>query len=339
MKKKITISFFVRKPLKNFHYSIENFYEEILKLKSNKFLIKKKILPLESKGLIKRVIISLWSIFNQNYINHISGDINFISIFKRKKNNILTILDLYGYKRLRGIKKYLYKLLWLTLPIKNCSKLITISEKIKKEILKDFNIDKDFIKVIPCGISKIYKKNKKKINLNNPNILFIGTAVNKNLERSIEALKDLEIELTIIGEINNRILKLLKNNKIIYKNFINQTLNQMYNHYKNCDIVLFPSTYEGFGLPIVEAQTVGRLIITSDLSPMRETAGKAAIYVNPFSKKDIRKKVISIKKNKKKISLLIKQGYKNVERFKIINLQKEYIKIYNECYESFNINK
>ena len=149
----------------------------------------------------------------------------------------------------------------------------------------------------------------------------------------------MEIELTIIGEINNRILKLLKNNKIIYKNFINQTLNQMYNHYKNCDIVLFPSTYEGFGLPIVEAQTVGRLIITSDLSPMRETAGKAAIYVNPFSKKDIRKKVISIKKNKKKISLLIKQGYKNVERFKIINLQKEYIKIYNECYESFNINK
>ena len=163
MKKKITISFFVRKPLKNFHYSIENFYEEILKLKSNKFLIKKKILPLESKGLIKRVIISLWSIFNQNYINHISGDINFISIFTRKKNNILTILDLYGYKRLRGIKKYLYKLLWLTLPIKNCSKLITISEKIKKEILKDFNIDKDFIKVIPCGISKIYKKNKKLI--------------------------------------------------------------------------------------------------------------------------------------------------------------------------------
>ena len=85
MKKKITISFFVRKPLKDFHYSIENFYNELLNFRSNKFLIVKKMLPLESKGIVKRILISLWSIFNQSNINHITGDINFISIFTSKK--------------------------------------------------------------------------------------------------------------------------------------------------------------------------------------------------------------------------------------------------------------
>ena len=339
MKKKITISFFVRKPLKDFHYSIENFYNELLNFRSNKFLIVKKMLPLESKGIVKRILISLWSIFNQSNINHITGDINFISIFTSKKKNILTILDLYGFNRLSGIRKYLYKLIWLTLPIKNSNKIITISEKIKKEILQNFNVEKKQIKVIPCAVSKIYKKKTKKINLINPNILFIGTAENKNLERTIHAIAELNIKLIIIGKINKFNLNLLKQNKIKYKNYINQTQNQMHNHYKKCDIVLFPSIYEGFGLPILEAQTVGRILITSNLSPMKETAGKAAIYVNPFSKNDIRKKIISLKKNKKKISLLIKQGYKNAQRFKVINLQKEYIKFYNEFYKSFNTYK
>ena len=329
----------MRRPLKNFHYSIENFYNELLKLKTNKFLIIKKKLPYESKGFFKRIFISIWSIFNQNKINHITGDINFISIFLKKKNNILTILDLYGLHRLYGIKKYFFKLIWLTLPIRNSNKIITISEKIKKEILKNFDIKEYNITVIPCTISKIFKKKYKKINLKNPNILFVGTAINKNLERSIKALKELDVKLTIIGELNESNKKLLKKNKIIFCNYMDQSLKQIYNHYVNCDIVLFPSIYEGFGLPILEAQAVGRLVVTSNISPMKETSGNAAIFVNPYNINDIRNKIISLNQNKKKISLLIKQGYKNVERFKIRNLQKQYINIYNSLYESLNSNK
>ena len=72
---------------------------------------------------------------------------------------------------------------------------------------------------------------------------------------------------------------------------------------------------------------------------MKETSGNAAIFVNPYNINDIRNKIISLNQNKKKISLLIKQGYKNVERFKIRNLQKQYINIYNSLYESLNSNK
>ena len=64
--------------------------------------------------------------------------------------------------------------------------------------------------------------------------------------------------------------------------------------YQECDLVLFASTYEGFGLPIVEAQAVGRPVITSDILSMPEVAGGAARLVDPFSVPAIRGAVLEL---------------------------------------------
>ena len=63
---------------------------------------------------------------------------------------------------------------------------------------------------------------------------------------------------------------------------------EILDEYMNCDIVSFPSLYEGFGMPIIEGQAVGRVVFTSDLEPMKEIAGDAALLVDPYSIESIR---------------------------------------------------
>ena len=336
MKKKIIVSFFIRKPRPNFDYSIEMFYEELFKYDNKNIQIIKKKIPFESKGFFKRLYSALWCFFNQNEINHVTGDINYVNFFLKKNKSILTILDLYSLKRLNGFKKFFYKLFWLDIPLKRCSKIITISHKIKNEIISIFKVKSNKIDVIPCSISNIFKPKIKKLNFKELNILFVGTGENKNLERSIKALKNLKIKFTIIGEIKIKYFKMLKKNNINFTNYINQTQKQMYKHYVDTDLLLFPSEYEGFGIPILEAQAVGRLVVTSN--NLKNIAGKGAIYINPLSINDIRNKINYIKKKKYKVKKIIKVGFKNLERYKLKDIKRKYLETYNIFYENINSN-
>ena len=86
MKKKIHL--FFRKPVKDLNFSIENWYFELIKNfkhKNIEFIV--KVCPLESTGVLKRIFITFWAFFNQGDVNHVCGDINFISLFLNKKKN------------------------------------------------------------------------------------------------------------------------------------------------------------------------------------------------------------------------------------------------------------
>ena len=104
----------------------------------------------------------IWAFFNQGDVNHITGDINFISLFLSKKKTINTILDHDSLNRLKGIKWLVYYIFWVIILLKS-SYLISISHKTKKEILKYTNIDKNKIIVSGICIQSIYKKNKKNL--------------------------------------------------------------------------------------------------------------------------------------------------------------------------------
>ena len=92
--------------------------------------------------------------------------------------------------------------------------------------------------------------------------------------------------------------------------------------------MLFASKYEGFGIPILEAQSVGRPVITSNLDPMNFIAGKGAYLVNPNNPRNINLGIKKIINNKHLRTKLIKEGFKNTKRFDKSKIIKKHNNLY-----------
>lgn len=327
---KYKISLFMRKPFKGRHFSLENIYFDLFKkFKHKKLQIEFKVSPFVSKGIFNRILICIWAYFNQGDLNHISGDINFLSIFLSKKKTINTIHDCYSMKRLSYFKKYIYLFFWIKIPFFKSKKIITVSHKTKQELLNYVKGDSENkISVIDNFISgKFIKSFKRKIN-KTAKILVIGTSENKNINNIIISLKKIKCEVIIIGKLNNDIESLLKKNFINYKNFISLSQKKIIEHYIDSDLLLYVSTYEGFGLPILEAQSIGRAVITSNLEPMKFVAGKGALLVNPKNVDQISNAIKKILTNKKIRLSLIKKGHENIKRFNKQEILQKHIIIY-----------
>ena len=336
MFKKKRIHLFFRKPIPGMNFSIENWYTELIKNFKNKdFEFKIKICPFESKGILNRIFNIIWVFFNQGDVNHISGDVNYISLFLNKNKTINTIHDHYSLKRLRGIKRLIYYLFWVVIPSKKSSYLIVNSPKTEKEILKYTNIDRNIIVVSNICIQNIYKKRLKKFNKRKPKILIIGTGKNKNIKNILISLIDINCELIILGSLNEKFFDILKKYKIYFKNYIALSNNEVFKKYVDSDLLLFPSLYEGFGMPILEAQTVGRPVITSNLEPMDYVGGDGALYVDPRSAKSIRNGVVKLISNKFLRDKLINNGFKNIKRFNKNLILKKHL----DCYYNILNNK
>lgn len=283
-----------------------------------------------SSGVIIRIYNIIEAYFRQGDINHIAGDIHYLSYFLRKKITLLTILDCGFTEEKRGISKYLMKLLWYVIPEKRVKFISVISQATKDELLKVINCDPSKIKVIHACISKIFVFAEKEFNSSKPVILQVGTGRQKNLFRLFEALKGIPCRLDIVGKLTPEHLRSLSDFRIEYTNSSNLSEAEMIHKYKECDMVSFVSTYEGFGMPILEANAVGRPVITGNIYSMPEVAGDAACVVDPFDVSSIREGIIRIISDKEYRDMFICNGRKNVERFKPEHIAIQYLNIYRE---------
>ena len=98
--------------------------------------------------------------------------------------------------------------------------------------------------------------------------------------------------------------------------------------YRRCDMVVFASLYEGFGLPILEAQAMGRPVITSNFGAMREAAGDGALLVDPYSVEEIRAAILRLKNEPGLREELVRKGRENAERFRGAAVAERYAEIY-----------
>ena len=175
----------------------------------------------------------------------------------------------------------------------------------------------------------------KSFNIKNPMILQVGTTANKNIERLIEAIDGINCQLNIVGFLAEALIVKLQKHSINYLNFTDLTEEEIVEQYINCDIVSFVSTYEGFGMPIVEANATGRVVITSNLFSMPEVASNAAHIVDPYNIVDIKEGFLRIINDADYREGLIKKGLKNCKRFDGDEIANKYLQLYQKiCYKN-----
>jgi len=311
----INVVFFHRKPYPTGHYSIEYLFADVRRRLADKIDARVVESTFYSRGVWKRLCIIAEAFLKRGQVNFITGDIHYISVMLPKNRTILTILDCGFIYQKSGIRRWLEELFWVTIPVRRVAYVNTISPSSKDDILKITSCDPKKIIVIPVAIDVLYTYSPKEFNKKEPVLLQVGQAENKNLMRIIEAVKDLPVRLCIIGKLSDANTRLLANCSVRYTNHCNISNEEMLQKYIDADMLVFPSTYEGFGMPILEAQAVGRPVITSNVTSMPWVAGDAACLVDPLSVASIRAGILKVIDDEEYRNELIARGLENVRRF------------------------
>lgn len=323
---------FQRKPVSERYFSIENSFEAIRKELPH-FGIEAIVVVCKyiSQGFSKRLFNTLQAASYQADVFHITGDVHYLALFLPKEKTILTIHDCVFMKHSSKWARKVLKLFWLTLPSKKVSYITCISEKTKEEVLRYVKVDPSRIVVIPTVVNdSLFTESPLSFRAECPHILHIGTTPNKNLGRVITALHGLPCHLHIIGPLSEEDVQLLQIHHIQYTNEVGINNDRMAQKYKEADIVLFASTYEGFGMPILEAQLTGRPVITSQLAPMDDIAGNAACLVDPFDPISIRNGLELVIENAAFREELIQKGFQNAKRFSAQEVAGRYADLYRQ---------
>jgi glycosyltransferase involved in cell wall biosynthesis len=325
----IQVTQFMRRPRPNV-FSIERLYEDVRASMPADCQVKVWTCSNWSTGLWPRLKDIWHASRNQNDVNHVTGDVHFLTFLLQRDRTVLTVHDLVSLERLRGARRWALWLLWYWLPVRRSRIVVTISENTRRALLSAMRCDPGKIRVIHNSVSDEFQPCPRPFSADAPRILQIGTKENKNLERVAAALDGVPCALSIVGPLTEGQVSLLRRHRIAFDNHVGLTRDALVRQYVEADMLVFASTYEGFGLPILEAQAVGRPVVTSNLSSMPEVAGGSACLIDPFEVDSIRAGITRVINDAAYRDELVKSGARNVERFRSAAVAEKYAAVYRE---------
>jgi glycosyltransferase involved in cell wall biosynthesis len=320
-------------------------------------------IPIDGKIIIEKLpdskknkkLSSLWRLFSicsqikkdkVELFHGLSGEIP-IGLNKSGIKTVVTIHDLifmrypnlYSYFD-RKIHYYKFKY-----AANKADLVVAISEQTKKDIVTYLNINPNKIKVIYQGCAPVFKEEipsqfieitRSKYQLPTQFILNVGTIeTRKNVLSLIKAIKEIDTQLVIIGkktayfkEINTYILGNNLQNKVIFLE--NVELRELASIYRMATVFVYPSIFEGFGIPIIEALYSKTPVITSKGSCFAEAGGENTIYIDPLNPEELKIELTDLLLNSEKSEAIKKKGFEFVQKFNDENIARNWIETYNK---------
>ena len=238
---------------------------------------------------------------------------------------------------------YIYAKFMIWIAIKKSSQILTVSENTKNDLIRMFKVKPEKITVTYNGVGEEFKKKEKqeveylykKFNIpeNKKIIMYVGNLKpHKNLERLLEAyskIKDIDdTRLLLVGKafsnyngLEEKEKKLNIKNNVIHTGIVSQE--ELVDLYNLADLFIFPSLYEGFGIPILEALACETPVISSNTSSMPEVGGDVVTYINPLDIEEITKAIETELSKGKKINANAKKWIEQFDWKKIAIKTKE----------------
>lgn len=239
-------------------------------------------------------------------------------------NKLVTIHDI-AFERYPKTFNWKFRIIYrFLIPylIKYSRHIFTVSEFSKKEICSFYGANSEKLSVIYNAVNNNFKPNISTGKENAKYILAVSSLhYQKNFHSLIRAFNklDLDIKLYLVGSLNKNfadmdLLDDIKNNpNIIFKGRINDK--DLIKLYSNAEYFIYPSLYEGFGIPPLEAQACGCPVICSDAASLPEVMGDSVLYFNPYNIDDIAEKLSQALTNEKIREKLRRKGFDNIKRF------------------------
>ncbi len=263
-----------------------------------------------------------------------------------KRVTVVHDLTMYLFPGMHVFSSQLLQRIFLPRVLKKADHIITNSANTSRDLEQFFPLTKSKTTAVLLGKDKRFKPQEKqeilaKYKITKPYILYLGTLEpRKNIDTIIRAFNDfkrlskLPHQLVLAGKKGWKIsstMKLLENspfkNQILAPGYIDSK--DQVCLYSMAEIFVYPSIYEGFGLPVLEAMSCGTPVITCNNSAIPEVGGDAALYVSPTSVSELTKAIMTLASDEKLRLEIGKKGIKQAAKFSWKETAKATVKIFN----------
>jgi len=273
-----------------------------------------------------------------------------------KRPFIITVHDLIRYFDWKGYPVSIHKpnfrdRIYLGLDykgIRKAKKIIAVSQNTKRDLIRYFGIPEEKISVVYEGVDhNLFKPIESKGQVDDPYILYIGSEhPRKNLAGLLKAFKKVkeekrfkDLKLVKVGkaggkeaDFRKQTLDIVQNlgleKEVIFTEFVPEKELPFY--YSGAECFVFPSLFEGFGLPPLEAMACGCPVIASNVASLPEIVGNGGLLIDPHDENDLFRALSKILDNPNLKRELVKKGFEQARKFSWGKAAKETLKVYQE---------